>query len=348
MKRAARRRRERESAYRGDQPGISSKIPFFKNRSMAGGWENLDGRPSEIPPQYEKGPRGTLRLDTGFYSPDGKPTNMPLGGAYSGNYTMSPADNRGSPVNNMSPTNTIQMRANAMNGQATYSSQQGNPFASQQGTYTSQVGSYNSQTGTYVSHAPSSSLTQIIGQYGTGQYGNGSDPSTTLRSGVGAGAYFNQSELARQPSDAYDPARRQVNRASELSSISSGFGDGDIIVPGMPGMVLQPPPPVTQSLRASQNGVGRFSWVSKSNRETVYTETSEDLPPRFRSVTSWVDQQTGRVKRALARPETDEDVPPVPGLPAGTGQNGMPPEPQFTMMMPDGEVPRRPDLGRDA
>ncbi|GJC81006.1 hypothetical protein ColLi_03844 [Colletotrichum liriopes] len=332
MKRAARRRRERESGYPGDRPGIGSKIPFFKG-SM-GGWENLEGRRSESTP-YEKGPRGTLRLDTGFYGPNGKPTNYGPGSAYAANYTMSPVDNRGSPVHT-SPTNTLPVRMNTMNG-GTYNSQQG-VFNSQTGTYTSQVGTYSSQTGTYVSHAPSGSLTHIIGQYG-----NGTDPSMTLRSGVGAGAYFNQSELARQPSDAYDPARRQVNRASELSSISSGFGDGDIIVPGMPGMVLQPPPPVSQSLRASQIGVGRFSWANKTNRETVYTETSEDLPPRFRTVDSWVNQQTGRVKRAQARPETDEDIPPVPGLPAGTGQNGMPPEPQFTMMMPDGEVPRRPD-----
>lgn len=245
---------------------------------------------------------------------------------------MSPADNRGSPMNS-SPVNTIPMRGTPMNGQSVYNSPQA--------IYSSQVGTFNSQTGTFVSHAPSQSITQIIGSYGTS-----SDPSMTLRSGMGAGAFFNQSELARQPSDAYDPSRRQVNRASELSSISSGFGDGDIIVPGM---ALQPPPPVQQHLTVNQNGAGRLSWASKSNRDTVYTETSEDLPPRFRTVNSWVNQQTGRIKRAQARPETDdEDVPPVPGLPAGTGQNGLPPEPQFTMMMPDGEIPRRPDLGPSA
>ncbi|EFQ25284.1 uncharacterized protein GLRG_00428 [Colletotrichum graminicola M1.001] len=331
MKKASRRRRERELGYPNDRPGIGSKIPFFKG-SM-GGWQNIDGRQSD-PTQYEKGPRGTLRLDTGFYGPNGKPANYGPGGTYVPNY-MSPVDSRGSPIHG-SPTGALPVRMNPMNG-GTYNGQQG-VFNSQTGTYTSQVGTFSSQTGTYVSHAPSGSLTHIIGQYG-----NGTEPGMTLRSGVGAGAYFNQSELARQPSDAYDPARRQVNRASELSSISSGFGDGDIIVPGMPGMVLQPPPPVSQSLRASRMDNDRVSWANKSNRETVYTEASEDLPPRFRTVDSWVNQQSGRVKRAQARPQTDEDIPPVPGLPAGTGQNGMPPEPQFTMMMPDGEVPRRPD-----
>ncbi|KAJ0158032.1 hypothetical protein CTA2_12459 [Colletotrichum tanaceti] len=325
MKRAARRRRERESGFPGDHPGMGSKIPFFKG--PMGGWENLDRRRSESN-QYEKGPRGTLRLDTGFYGPNGKPSSYGPGSAYAANYTMSPADSRGSPVHT-SPTNTLPVRMKTMN-RGTYNNQQG--------VFNNQVGTYSSQTGTYFSYAPSASLTHIIGQYE-----NATDPGMTLRSGVGAGAYFNQSELARQPSDAYDPARRRVNRVSELSSISSGFGDGDIIVPGMPGMVLQPPPPVSQSLRGSQNSVGRFSWANKGSRETVYTEASEDLPARFRTVDSWVNQQTGRVKRAQARPETDEDVPPVPGLPAGRGQNGMPPEPQFTMMMPDGEVPRRPD-----
>ncbi|KAK1957341.1 hypothetical protein LY78DRAFT_592539 [Colletotrichum sublineola] len=332
MKKATKKRRERELGYPNDRPGIGSKIPFFKG-SM-GGWQNLDGRRSD-PTQYEKGPRGTLRLDTGFYGPNGKPANYGPGGAYVPNYTMSPVDSRGSPIHS-SPTGALPMRMNTVNG-GTYNSQQG-VFNSQTGTYTSQVGTFSSQTGTYVSHAPSGSLTHIIGQYG-----NATDPSMTLRSGVGAGAYFNQSELARQPSDAYDPARRQVNRASELSSISSGFGDGDIIVPGMPGMVLQPPPPVSQPLRASRMSNDRVSWATKTNRETVYTEASEDLPPRFRTVDSWVNQQTGRVKRAQARPQTDEDIPPVPGLPAGTGQNGLPPEPQFNMMMPDGEIPRRPD-----
>ncbi|OLN82708.1 hypothetical protein CCHL11_08777 [Colletotrichum chlorophyti] len=321
-------------AYQGGRPGIGAKIPFFKNRSVAGGWQNLDDHRSQ-PSQYEKGPRGTLRLDTTFYGPDGKPANYGPGAApvYGGNYTISPVDNRGSPLAT-SPSNSMQMRAAVMNGQGTYNSQQGF-FNSQSGTYTSQVPTFSNQTGTFVSHAPSGSLTHIIAHYG-----NGTEPSTTLRSGMGAGAYFNQSELARQPSDAYDPTRRQVNRASELSSISSGFGDGDIIIPEVS---LQPPPPI----RASQGG--RFTWTGTNNpnRETVYTETSEDLPPRFRTVDSWVNQQTGRVKRAQARPETNEDVPPVPGLPAGTGQNGMPPEPEFTMMMPDNQMPRRPDLGPD-
>lgn len=113
----------------------------------------------------------------------------------------------------------------------------------------------------------------------------------------------------------------QRSRASELSSLSSGFGDGELLFP-----------------------------PSARNRDTVYTATSEDQPARFRTVSSWVDQQKGRIHRAQERvrdggpvvvPGGDEGVPPVPGVPAGVGVHGLPPEPVFNMMMPDGEVPRR-------
>ncbi|KAH6693724.1 hypothetical protein F5X68DRAFT_46625 [Plectosphaerella plurivora] len=136
----------------------------------------------------------------------------------------------------------------------------------------------------------------------------------------------------------YGQQQRMPNRASEISSLSSGFGDGDIMMPSAMS-TLQAPPTASQGLRSAQNNVVRDSWASRPNRETVYTETSEDLPPRFRTVNSWVNQQTGRVKRAQDR--LDDDVPPVPGLPNQVGGNNMPPEPQFTMMMPDGEEPRR-------
>ncbi|KAI0127445.1 hypothetical protein BJ170DRAFT_683286 [Xylariales sp. AK1849] len=138
--------------------------------------------------------------------------------------------------------------------------------------------------------------------------------ASTMRSRM-PDTFFNQSELARQPSDAYDPARRQVNRASELSSLSSGFGDGDIIIPGM----LTEPPPAATPLRQSNNFLGRFSWMGRGDqrdRDTIYTTTSEDRPARYRTVSSWVNQQTGRAKRAGDRKQGDGDIPPVPDLPS--------------------------------
>lgn len=57
-------------------------------------------------------------------------------------------------------------------------------------------------------------------------------------------------------------------------------------------------------------------------RDTVYTQASEATTvPRFRTINSWVQQQGDRTKKN-----------PVP-VPV--------PEQRFTMMMPDGELPRR-------
>lgn len=171
------------------------------------------------------------------------------------------------------------------------------------------------------------------------QYGNGTaqtfETTTTDRSRM-PDTFFNQSELARQASTAYDPTRRAVYRASELSSISSGFGDGDIIVP--PPATLQPGPAPRPFSYVKAPGLSRSNSVanrseagSNGQRDTVYTATSEDMPARYRSVNSWVNQQTGRIQRQQ-QTAVDEDVPPVPSLP---------PEERYTMMMDDDQEPRR-------
>jgi hypothetical protein len=119
--------------------------------------------------------------------------------------------------------------------------------------------------------------------------------------------------LYNQP-ETYDPARREISRASELSSLSSGFGDADIIIAD----VLAKSRPVSRDPRRSNNFIGRFSWMSRrpGDRETVYTASSEDRPTKYRTVTSWVNQQTGRLKRAQARQGSEAEIPPVPDIPA--------------------------------
>ncbi|RYP56774.1 hypothetical protein DL770_010817 [Monosporascus sp. CRB-9-2] len=132
----------------------------------------------------------------------------------------------------------------------------------------------------------------------------------------------NQPVADSQPSATDDAMKRQTYRDSEISSLSSGFGDGDIVIPQS---LTAPPPPVAARQEAPQppprtpNYLGRFSWISRSSsggrRETVYTQTSEDRPARFRSINSWVNQQAGRVRRADSRAKERGEVPVMPAVP---------------------------------
>ncbi|RYO87836.1 hypothetical protein DL766_000740 [Monosporascus sp. MC13-8B] len=132
----------------------------------------------------------------------------------------------------------------------------------------------------------------------------------------------NQPVADSQPSAMDDAIKRQAYRDSEISSLSSGFGDGDIVIQQS---LTAPPPPVAPRQEPPQppprtpNYLGRFSWISRSSssgrRETVYTQTSEDRPARFRSINSWVNQQAGRVRRANSRAKERGEVPVMPAVP---------------------------------
>lgn len=218
------------------------------------------------------------------------------------------------------------------------------------------------------SHQPQESFSSTnAAQFGSTMAGD--YPINTLQTGTTAGPtmYYNPSLMTQQfpAATPYNPAGvyRQPSKAtSEVSSLSSGFGDDDIIVAESP---ISAPPPVAATTSGRGQYAARFSWMSQaqsqtqkqgvqSRRETVYTETSEDLPARFRSVTSWVDQQTGRIKRAQQREMTrekgmeDQMPPPVPqvlpgGNPGIPGIHNPPGEQSFGMMMDDEEKPRRVD-----
>ncbi|KAI1413755.1 hypothetical protein F5Y13DRAFT_28419 [Hypoxylon sp. FL1857] len=172
----------------------------------------------------------------------------------------------------------------------------------------------NSETGTLrqLPNNNSLALASIIDQYPPG------NENGTLRSQVPQ-PYYNESDLPRQPPDGYNPPQRVSNRASVLSSISSGFGDGDIIIPQpltanntMPVKI-----PDDQANNRVDNRVARESWIGREDgrRETVYTTTSEDRPARFRSITSWVNQQAGRAKRAGSRARERGEIPVMPAIP---------------------------------
>ncbi|KAI0104920.1 hypothetical protein F4776DRAFT_482281 [Hypoxylon sp. NC0597] len=171
----------------------------------------------------------------------------------------------------------------------------------------------NSETGT-LRNLPNNNpaLASIIDQYSPGNEGG------TLRSQVPQ-PYYNESDLPRQLPDGYNPPQRVATRASALSSISSGFGDGDIIVP--PPLAATNSMPTKTPDDVATNGVDnratRESWMDREDgrRETVYTTTSEDRPARFRSITSWVNQQAGRTKRAGSRARERGEIPVMPAIP---------------------------------
>lgn len=115
-----------------------------------------------------------------------------------------------------------------------------------------------------------------------------------------------------QTQGVYDPNQREVNHLSYLSSLSSGFGDGLII----------PEPTVVGAgeTRQSYRNTRKFSWMTQQgrtsgpvgDRDTVYTSASIETAPRFRTIHSWVAQQTGRVER---RVQSDAEVPSMPAIP---------------------------------
>lgn len=94
------------------------------------------------------------------------------------------------------------------------------------------------------------------------------------------------------------------------TSLSSGFGNGTYIPP----TPLHPPPRV----QTNPPPIPSYEDVNDSaRRDTVYTQASTASSlPRFRTVNSWVRQQTNR---------KPEEVP----------------EQGYGLMVPDGEVPRR-------
>lgn len=139
-----------------------------------------------------------------------------------------------------------------------------------------------------------------------------SDANQTIRS--------QNTFASQQTSNLNDPYQREIGHMSFLSSLSSGFGDG-LIIPDP----TNPNSRQTQTFRQSQNpGAARFSWArSQGQRDTVYTTTSEESAPRFRTVNSWVAQQTGRVERDAQIANEIPNVPAIP-MPLQVGLNQQP------------------------
>jgi hypothetical protein len=142
--------------------------------------------------------------------------------------------------------------------------------------------------------------------------------------------------LTTQTSDVYDPNQREVNHLSYLSSLSSGFGDGLIIPDSTVNGASQ------QGYRQSRSqGGARFSWVtSVRDRDTVYTQASIESAPRFRTINSWVAQQSGRLE---GQEQSDAKHPAMPSIPlpvqAGVDLPRKPSEDPAFRAHPGDEIP---------
>ena len=113
--------------------------------------------------------------------------------------------------------------------------------------------------------------------------------------------------LSREASKLQSSSKTQNVRTSNMSSLSSGFGDG-LTIPD-PNASAAP-----MQIQRQSRPVRAFSWMQgtgqqRGDRDTVLTTTSEDSVPRFRSVNSWVAQQAGRVE------PPKRDIPRVPSIP---------------------------------
>ncbi|KAF4119744.1 hypothetical protein GMORB2_4410 [Geosmithia morbida] len=103
------------------------------------------------------------------------------------------------------------------------------------------------------------------------------------------------------------------------SSISSAFGNGTFIPP----TPREPPAALRDTMRSGYFADENLPFPlmpPPTRRDTTYTQSSVSSEPRFRTVSSWVGQQTRRIGR--------EPAPPVP-------------EQGYGLMMPDDQEPRR-------
>lgn len=134
-----------------------------------------------------------------------------------------------------------------------------------------------------------------------------------------------------------------ASRNSDMSSLSSGFADSDIVVP--PAVARKTNKAQRRSSQVSSisgeiepntkrystiSGVSSLSDDMSLRPATMISEISAETAPRFRTVNSWVRHQNDRGSRPGTR--GDGDAPPLPRPP---------PEQEYNLMMSDEQEPRR-------
>lgn len=98
------------------------------------------------------------------------------------------------------------------------------------------------------------------------------------------------------------------NRLSFVSSISSGFGDG-LTNPEPTFISMEEGRPRRRSFQSQATTKQIMPGLQVRSRESTFSTSSIDTPPRFRTVNSWIEQQSVRVA------PYDQNIPPVPPLP---------------------------------
>ncbi|RDW94713.1 hypothetical protein BP5796_00476 [Coleophoma crateriformis] len=136
-------------------------------------------------------------------------------------------------------------------------------------------------------------------------------------------------------SGTFESGQRDQKYLSSVSSLSSGFGD-QIIIPEGPGGDLK----IIQKPRDTYRQ-SRMSWMQGNplgSRDTVYTNASIESAPRFRTINSWVVQQSDRVER---QQEMANEVPNMPEIPSALvpGHNRNESEDQAFRAHPGDEIP---------
>lgn len=143
--------------------------------------------------------------------------------------------------------------------------------------------------------------------------------------------------------------RDTASRGSDMSSLSSGFADSDIVVPPAVARKQRRSSQVSSLSGEVETNTLRYSGVSSISISdemslrpvTMISEVSTETAPRFRTVDSWVNHQNARGSRPGTR--GGRDAPALPRAP--------PPEQEYNLMMSDDEEPRRvegqpPKIGR--
>ncbi|KHJ32693.1 hypothetical protein EV44_g6459 [Erysiphe necator] len=111
----------------------------------------------------------------------------------------------------------------------------------------------------------------------------------------------------------YNFGQGQNQRISFASSISSGFGDGLMLQAPTVFAAEESRPPPRDLSRPPAVSKTRLSWFNGKRRDSIFSTSSIDTAPRFRSIASWVKHQSDRVEQKASTNMEVSPLRPAPG-----------------------------------